>query len=70
MMCPSLETANPAIVDGRNEPPVTDPPGLMLHVVEGEALVSHTVSLGQRLRARVEADIRAGVGQLGSEHCP
>ena len=47
MMCPSLEGANPAIVDGRNEPPVTDPPGLMLHVVDGETLVSHTVSLGQ-----------------------
>jgi 3',5'-cyclic-AMP phosphodiesterase len=47
IMCPSLEGANPAIVDGHGEPPVTDPPGLMLHVVEGESLVSHTVSLGR-----------------------
>jgi 3',5'-cyclic-AMP phosphodiesterase len=46
IMCPSLEGANPARVDGHGEPPVTDPPGLMLHVVEGESLVSHTVSLG------------------------
>jgi 3',5'-cyclic AMP phosphodiesterase CpdA len=46
MMCPSLETANPALVDGYGEPEVTDPPGLMLHVVSGETLVSHTVSLG------------------------
>jgi hypothetical protein len=46
MMCPSLEAANPAIVDGHDEPAVTDPPGLMLHVVQGESLVSHTVSLG------------------------
>jgi 3',5'-cyclic-AMP phosphodiesterase len=38
IMCPSLESANPALV--------TDPPGLMLHVIEGENLVSHTVSLG------------------------
>jgi Icc protein len=46
MMCPSLEAANPAMVDGHDEPAVTDPPGLMLHVVQGESLVSHTVSLG------------------------
>jgi 3',5'-cyclic-AMP phosphodiesterase len=46
MMCPSLEGANPALVDGHDAPPVTDPPGLMLHVIEGESLVSHTVSLG------------------------
>ncbi len=46
IMCPSLEGANPAVVNGYGEPPVTDPPGLMLHVVEGESLVSHTVSLG------------------------
>jgi 3',5'-cyclic AMP phosphodiesterase CpdA len=45
MMCPSLKTANPAFVDGHPEPPVTDRPGLMLHVVDGERLVSHTVSL-------------------------
>ncbi len=46
IMCPSLEGANPAVVDGYGEPPITDPPGLMLHVVEGDSLVSHTVSLG------------------------
>ena len=46
MMCPSLEAANPALADGHPEPPVTDAPGLMLHVVVDENLVSHTVSLG------------------------
>jgi 3',5'-cyclic AMP phosphodiesterase CpdA len=45
MMCPSLKTANPAVVDGYPEPPVPDAPGLMLHVVAGNSLVSHTVSL-------------------------
>jgi 3',5'-cyclic AMP phosphodiesterase CpdA len=46
IMCPSLEAANAALVDGHEAPPVTDPPGLMLHVVESERLVSHTISLG------------------------
>ena len=46
MMCPSLEGANPVLTEGFGEPPITDPPGLMLHVIEGERLVSHTVSLG------------------------
>jgi 3',5'-cyclic AMP phosphodiesterase CpdA len=46
IMCPSLESANAAEVDGHEAPAVTDPPGMMLHVVEGEDLVSHTISLG------------------------
>jgi len=45
MMCPSLKTANPALVDGHPEPPVTDAPGFMLHVIDDKRLVSHTVSL-------------------------
>jgi 3',5'-cyclic AMP phosphodiesterase CpdA len=46
IMCPSLEAANAAVVDGHHAPPITDPPGMMLHVIEGENLVSHTISLG------------------------
>jgi 3',5'-cyclic-AMP phosphodiesterase len=47
MMCPPITGANPVLVEGHPEPPVTDAPGLMLHAVNGTSLVSHTVSFGR-----------------------
>lgn len=47
IMCPSLTSANPLQIAGRDEEPeVTDPPGLMLHELTADGLVSHVVSLG------------------------
>lgn len=45
MMCPSLVTANPAVVEGYPVPPAPDAPGIVLHAVSGTSLVSHTISL-------------------------
>lgn len=46
MMCPSLTKASPVQIAGREEPQVMDPPGLMLHELTADGLVSHLVSLG------------------------
>ncbi|MHB1110782.1 MAG: metallophosphoesterase [Devosia sp.] len=46
MMCPSLTKASPVLIAAREEPEVTDPPGLMLHQLTESGLVSHVVSLG------------------------
>lgn len=46
MMCPSLTRAGRLLMAGREEPEVTDPPGLMLHELTANGLVSHVVSLG------------------------
>lgn len=45
-MSPPLVTSNPALVEGHAAPPVTDPPGLLLHAIDGDSLVTHTISLG------------------------
>lgn len=46
MMCPSLTRASPVLIAGREKAEVTDPPGLMLHELTADGLVSHVVSLG------------------------
>jgi 3',5'-cyclic AMP phosphodiesterase CpdA len=45
-ICGSLCPANPVLLDPAREPPVTDPPMLMLHQVTGQRVVSHHVALG------------------------
>lgn len=45
-MSPPLVTPNPALVEGHGEPPPTDPPGLLLHAIDGASLVTHVVSVG------------------------
>lgn len=45
-MSPPLVMADPAFVEGHGAAPVTDPPGLLLHAIDGDSLVTHTISLG------------------------
>ena len=45
LMCPSLAKPNP-LAFGDAEPPVRDPPGFALHVIQDGRVASHVVALG------------------------